>query len=284
MAKKDTTAERGGKAGFGITDIACIIVFLLLIFGFAVAMPLLPDREFSESEGHSLAQFPALSSGADKSIPEQLREGKFLDRFFDGSFMRDFTGYAADQFPLRDQFVEAKAYVHSRLFLGENNGYYLTGNGYIVKIDEEPDMVAAADNIGAVYALAEELGVEKQLIYTGEVDPELFLKDDPAFPLVRWYVNINNIVPDLEQQIDHMPVEEAKAALVAILEKIKEYHAAGLNWDYRHAELIWERAEQMRIGISVWTVDDPEVMARLLKTNADNITTNRVAEILRLKN
>ena len=136
----------------------------------------------------------------------------------------------------------------------------------------------------AVYMLAEEIGVEKQLIYTGEVDPALFLKDDPAFSLVRWYVNINNIVPDLEQQIDHMPVEEAKAALVAILEKIKEYHAAGLNWYYRHAELIWERAEQMRIGISVWTVDDPEVMARLLKTNADNITTNRVAEILRLKN
>lgn len=69
------------------------ILFALLLFGLAVTTALLPDREYSATEKRSLAQFPAFT----------------LASVADGSFMNSIEDWAADQFPLRDKLMQAKA-------------------------------------------------------------------------------------------------------------------------------------------------------------------------------
>lgn len=76
------------------------ILFAILIFGLAIITALLPDQDYSASEKRSLAQFPSLSVGS----------------IADGSFMDGLEDWAADQFPLRAELMQAKAKIS--LWLG----------------------------------------------------------------------------------------------------------------------------------------------------------------------
>lgn len=136
----------------------------------------------------------------------------------------------------------------------------------------------------AVYDAAGSFGVANRLIYTGEVDRTLFSLTEEALPGVSWYANINNFVPGLEENIEALPPQEAKKALLSVLDQIGATRAAGLNWQYRHALWVWEEARERGVGISVWTVDDPEDLRSLLALHPDNLTTNRVRLALSLRN
>lgn len=54
----------------------------------------------------------------------------------------------------------------------------------------------------AVYRLASEMGVERQLIYSGEVNPSfLEKKKEEDFPAAEIYMNIENIYPQVYEEI-----------------------------------------------------------------------------------
>ena len=91
------------------------VLFCLFIFGFGLALLILPDREFSEQENRYLTQF----------------EAPTLDSVFgeNGQFMVDFEKYVNDQFPLRDQWIQLKAWSERLSGKQENNKVYFGGEG-----------------------------------------------------------------------------------------------------------------------------------------------------------
>ena len=88
-------------------------LFCLFLFGFGIALILSPSRDFSDQENRYLAQFKAPTL-------KTLRSGEFMEKFED---------YVTDQFPLRDQWVQLKAYSERALGKQENNGVYFGTDG-----------------------------------------------------------------------------------------------------------------------------------------------------------
>jgi len=89
------------------------VLFCLFIFGFGIAQFVVADKEFSEQENRYLAQFKAPTF-------ETLKSGKFME---------DFEDYIVDQFPLRDQWIQLKAWCEKTMGKQENNGSYLGTDG-----------------------------------------------------------------------------------------------------------------------------------------------------------
>nr|WP_325211694.1 DHHW family protein [uncultured Oscillibacter sp.] len=97
--------------------------FCLFLGGLLAWHVLLPDRERSDVENRTLAQFPEFSWKALK----------------DGSFTEGVEEYFADQFPLRDQWTGLKARTEQVLGKREFNGVYLCGDALIAKVDPPRD-------------------------------------------------------------------------------------------------------------------------------------------------
>lgn len=84
-------------------------LFCVFIFGFGAALLISPDRDFSEQENRYLAKFEAPTLSTLKS----------------GEFMKDFEQYVIDQFPLRDAWIQMKAWCERLVGKQENNGVYV---------------------------------------------------------------------------------------------------------------------------------------------------------------
>lgn len=112
--------------------------FCLFLGGLLAWHVLLPDRDRSDVENRTLAQFPAFSWEALK----------------DGSFTKGVEDYFADQFPLRDQWTGLKARTEQLLGKREFNGVYLCGDALISKVDPPRDGLEEK-NLSYVARLAE---------------------------------------------------------------------------------------------------------------------------------
>lgn len=131
--------------------------------------------------------------------------------------------------------------------------------------------------------LAMACGVEKQLIFTGSVNAALFQKGKNAYPDVAWYAN-TECFPEYDEKLKNSVSEaEIKENLRGLLRHMADYETAGLNWNYKKAEIIWQEARSAGIGISVWTVDDPAVQQKWFLRGADNITTRRPVQLLNVR-
>ena len=98
-------------------------LFCLFLGGLLAWHLLLPDRERSDVENRTLAQFPAFSW-------ESLKSGDFTQGVED---------YFADQFPLRDQWTGLKARTEQLLGKREFNGVYLCSDALISKVEPPRD-------------------------------------------------------------------------------------------------------------------------------------------------
>ena len=72
-----------------------VIIFCLLIFGFAAVTIVKPPSEFSETENRVLTRRPELKAEA----------------IFDGDFQTNYEEYLADQFVWRNQWIGLKTLV-----------------------------------------------------------------------------------------------------------------------------------------------------------------------------
>ena len=98
-------------------------LFCLFLGGLLAWHLLLPDRERSDVENRTLAQFPAFSW-------ESLKSGDFTQGVED---------YFADQFPLRDQWTGLTARTEQLLGKREFNGVYLCSDTLISKVEPPRD-------------------------------------------------------------------------------------------------------------------------------------------------
>ena len=134
----------------------------------------------------------------------------------------------------------------------------------------------------AVVFLAECCGVGGQLIFTGSVDASLYRKSAANYPDIPWYANIE-CFPEYDDRLRACSSDsEAADVLRSLLDHMQVYETAGLNWNFRKAELVWQDAKAAGIGISVWTVDDPVIQRQWLERGVANITTRRPAQLVRI--
>ena len=98
-------------------------LFCLFLGGLMVWQVLLPDRERSDVENRTLAQWPEFSW-------ESLK---------DGSYTAAVEEYFADQFPLRDAWTGLKARTEQLIGKTEFHGVYLCGDTLISKVDAPAD-------------------------------------------------------------------------------------------------------------------------------------------------
>lgn len=117
-------------------------LFCLFLGGLLALHIILPDRERSEVENRTLAQWPEFSW-------EELK---------DGSFTEDVESYFADQFPLRDQWTVVKARMEQLIGKTEFNDIYLCddplhGSGTLISRVETPDMEQVEKNLSYVQRL-----------------------------------------------------------------------------------------------------------------------------------
>lgn len=127
-------------------------VFCLFLGGMLVWSLLLPDRDRSEAENRTLAQWPAFSWAS-------LR---------DGSYTEAVEEYFSDQFPLRDQWTGLKARAEQIIGKREFHGVYLCddplfNSGTLISRVDTPDAALVEKNLGYVTALTDKTDVPAYL-------------------------------------------------------------------------------------------------------------------------
>ncbi len=112
--------------------VGAVIVFTILGL-------LIPDRDYSESENRSLAQFPELT----------------LSSVADGSFLSGLGDYVADQFPGRDGWISLNLWMNELLGQREVSGVYLCGDDYLMQVPSDPNETQLQRNLAAIGDFAE---------------------------------------------------------------------------------------------------------------------------------
>ena len=120
-------------------DRLTVAVALVLIVALAVALPLLPKKDFSARERRALATFPTFSA----------------DTVLDGRFFKGLSVYYTDHFPLRGSFTALKTVAERALGKRENNGILFCADGYLVARGEYDSLTVAEQNLHAIRALAD---------------------------------------------------------------------------------------------------------------------------------
>lgn len=110
-----------------ISDIVTIVLFLAVIFGFAVSFIVTPDVSSNRYE-NTLQRFPYTEEDGvkDEDRAEELWEGAIH-----GELATKMDEYFCDQFPMRTDFVTMKALAEKLSIRGNNNGVLPLGN-YLV--------------------------------------------------------------------------------------------------------------------------------------------------------
>jgi len=123
-------------------------LFCLFLGGILVWSLILPDRERSEVENRTLAQWPEFSWTA-------LKDGSYTDAVEE---------YLADQFPLRDQWTGLKARAEQAIGKTEFNGVYLCedplfDDGTLISKVETPDTELVEKNLSYIQRLTEKTDI-----------------------------------------------------------------------------------------------------------------------------
>ena len=110
-----------------------------------------------------------------------------------------------------------------------------------------------------------------RIIFTGVIDAQMRRQTD-----ARVFVNAEELMPEFNAP----PV--GPEAVAALINRCKEAGYRTVNLDHRLCdERLIQAFREAGIGLSAWTVDDPDRIRALLESGVMNITTNLTAEALR---
>lgn len=124
------------------------LTFSAYIFGLFSYHIIAPDKDFSELENRTLKSFPKFSK----------------ERFFEGTFGKEFETYIADQFPFRPEFISLKS--HSELLLQkkENNGVYIGEDDYFMQHFTTPNLELTSKNASYISQFADVSGLNVYML------------------------------------------------------------------------------------------------------------------------
>lgn len=173
-------------------SITIILIFALILFGFASAHMILPDTEASYSERRKLEQMPSPSI---KSI-------------LNGSFADDFEKYMLDQFPLRDTFRTLKANVEFDLLLKkDNHGVYLIGDS-VFKTEyplKENQVRYSADRINEVF----EKHLKNANVYYSIIpDKNYFTARENGYPSIDYSKMFSIMRENIDKRIKYINITD----------------------------------------------------------------------------
>ena len=127
----------------------------------------------------------------------------------------------------------------------------------------------------AVYHLACDCGLADRLIYSGSVSAG-HMKESGLIERVDVFLNIEEYIPDLYERCQKDPAQIEIAAR-DFSSLCSEYGIRFVNANYRLATEPFIRIlSEAGLGLSVWTVDEPEAFARFRALGVCNITTRNI--------
>lgn len=137
-------------------------LFLVTIFGFAVATFIVKDRAFSDMENRVLTQFPKFT----------------MKRFTSGEFSNELEKYFADQIVMKDTLVVTKNQWDRMLGKKSFGNVYYVDNRYmqIHKYDEEQ----LAKNVGYINQFCQDSGVDKAYFLLAPTAVQIYGDSLPA--------------------------------------------------------------------------------------------------------
>ncbi|MCQ2530599.1 MAG: DHHW family protein [Lachnospiraceae bacterium] len=120
-----------------------IFKYVLLIFAIVIIIAdacllIMHNKSFSESENRMLAQAPKLT----------------VDNLMSGKFMTQSDSFVADQFPLRDDWIQLKLKADRLLGRQTSNGVYLGKDGYLIEDAAAPLEPSYSKNLAAISLFA----------------------------------------------------------------------------------------------------------------------------------
>ena len=163
------------------------VLFLLLIFGFAVWHLVLPDKATSQAERRELAQAPAVNSEA----------------VFSGKFSAELEDYLLDQFPLRQEFVSGHKLLRYYV-LGQRglDNMWIQGNSaFEAEKLKETDVQYAAHGIAKI---ADSMPESVNLYYAVIPDKGAYAADQgqPKMDYDRLFAILEETLPEDMTRID----------------------------------------------------------------------------------
>ncbi len=124
--------------------------------------------------------------------------------------------------------------------------------------------IKSTKNLGAVDELVKLYGLTERVFYTGVFEDWVeTVKNNSEIP---YYLNYN------------ISSEEAtdEKILQSVADKVKGYGAIGINSNFKYATKAFvEVMHKNGLLVSLWTVNEPKAMSKVLETCPDNITTKR---------
>ncbi|MBE7011899.1 MAG: hypothetical protein E7415_04415 [Ruminococcaceae bacterium] len=198
------------------------------------------DEEISDSERRVLAQKPELSA----------------ERVFSGEYAKEFEVYAADQFPMRDNFRTVKAVFSTKILnKADNNGIYMK-EGHISKLEypENKEMME--------YGAKKFTSIYHKFIKNSDADVYLSIVPDKNYFLAEKYgypsINYENFIDYFESEMNYAVYID-----IAQLLEIDDYYRTDSHWKQEKitgiAKYMAEQmgADEIRLEYTVNKLDNP---------------------------
>lgn len=191
-----------------LRNILTSVVFSTVIFLFAAAHILLPDREISVTERRPLDQLPQFT----------------MQSVMNGSYGDKLEEYLLDQFPLREKLRNLKALWQFEVYgQSDNNGIYLVDD-QVLKLDnilKEDEVNALISNTNKVYeSYLQGMNVSFALI----PDKNFFVAEKNGYPVLDYQQMEQLLLSRLNHNIRYV-------GMTPFLQlSVKDYYRTDLHW------------------------------------------------------
>lgn len=185
---------------------AVIILTSMIFFGMFFWCVGKPREEFSASERRHLSEFPKFTE----------------DEVLSGRFMRQFEEYAADQFPMREEFRRLNS-VFQFYVLGkkEVNNIYVS-KGYAEKLMLKEDRAAAEKWLNRILYICDTYAGDNRVFLSLIPDKNYYLARELGYPFLD-YQEFTGLFRDRTRDAaEYIPLEEVLS--------LDNYYATDIHW------------------------------------------------------
>lgn len=189
-----------------ITKYPLIILFVIAVYGFAIADTLTPDKDYSDLENRVLAQRP---------IPS-IRE------VVSNEFTSKYEEYIDDQILGRNQWIDLKSRAEFALMRIENNGIVYGKDFYMFPKYKSTNEIRLRKNVGFIKSFINSC---KDPVVFGII-PSSYMKNEDKLPEGLENLNQYNYINKINSEISNVKNAEGEATHVFNLNQLdlKYYH------------------------------------------------------------
>ena len=206
-------------------DIITAAGLLITIYGLSIGTLLIPDKDFSEDENRYLQKKPEFS----------------LEALIDGKFTAEISDYFADQLPLRDGFVGAKAVAEISLAKQENDDVLLGKDGHIIAKNDYADTSRIDANLDALKTFAKTTGTDLRVAIAGRSQDVLTSYAPALYPAEelsdKVFAYVNASLSELDT-IELLAPLRARADAGEYVYYRTDHHWTTLGAYYAYAEIM----------------------------------------------